>query len=577
MDTNREPQLDQVAEVNGPSHTNAVDIRDRVGRHANRGWFQRILDWFYGYDYFISYRWSDGRVYGIALAEQLEQQGFDCFLDSADFAKGDNWKRIGERALRKTSRLVLVGSPHAVRPDPPRDASKDPVVREVQIFTSTGKRVIPINFDGTLTFGENGNLPLARFIDQDGIWIQESITRLAIGPSEATLNELRESFNLVRQSEKRSRILRILIAVFATLSVAATVAAVVAFISYRLAEERRVDAEAKTRVAAAHRLAAQADAARASEPPYPQRSLLLAVEAISATRDFGQPVVPAAEQALHDALAAVHEKFFADHDASVDAIEVGPSGRLLTLGGDRVVKVWDRTAGSGKPRVIGAGRDLIYTAMFAPDGRLVTGGFDGLIKIWDLDRPASALITLPGHTDSVTGLAFTLDDRLVSVSADGTARVWNLDGTKSAVDGLRLQGRNKIYALAVAPDGRLFVEDEDHSISAWDLTDLKTDPLILVGHSNWIDTLKFTDDGRLVSLSADGTIRVWDLDNPAESEVLRVPFGDSVFARNFGLYLTRLYRQICARAKQPACSYLRLENSQFRSANKVSDSADLES
>jgi hypothetical protein len=249
MDTMREKRFDQVADIEGLAQTNEAEIVERIARQTQRGWFQRILDWFYGYDYFICYRWSDGRVYAVALAEQLKQQGFDCFLDSADYSKGDNWKTVGERALKKTSRLVLVGSTHAVRPDPPRERDKDPVLREMEIFTATGKRVIPINFDGSLTFTDYDKPPLARFLDPDGLWIRENAAQLSTGPSETTLDDLRSSFDLVRQSEKRSRILRILFAVFAVLSAAATVAAIAAFVSYRLAEERRLRTEQALAVA----------------------------------------------------------------------------------------------------------------------------------------------------------------------------------------------------------------------------------------------------------------------------------------------------------------------------------------
>ena len=41
------------------------------------------------------------------LANRLKVERFDCFLDSQGFVKGDNWQSIGERELRKTSRLVL--------------------------------------------------------------------------------------------------------------------------------------------------------------------------------------------------------------------------------------------------------------------------------------------------------------------------------------------------------------------------------------------------------------------------------------------------------------------------------------
>ena len=95
--------------------TDDLKIEQRSG---SRGWFQLALDWLYGFDYFISYRWKDGREYALDLAKKLEDSGFACFLDSKDSIKGRSWKDIGTRALAKTSRLILVASPKAVYPEP---------------------------------------------------------------------------------------------------------------------------------------------------------------------------------------------------------------------------------------------------------------------------------------------------------------------------------------------------------------------------------------------------------------------------------------------------------------------------
>ena len=35
------------------------------------------------------------------LAEELEAQRLECFLDSEDYDTGDNWKVAGERASRE--------------------------------------------------------------------------------------------------------------------------------------------------------------------------------------------------------------------------------------------------------------------------------------------------------------------------------------------------------------------------------------------------------------------------------------------------------------------------------------------
>ena len=81
-----------------------------IQKHENEdrvSFFRRIADFLFGYDFFISYCWADGRQYAVALQNRLNALGFNCFLDSSDYAKGDNWRQQGRRALKKTSRLIL--------------------------------------------------------------------------------------------------------------------------------------------------------------------------------------------------------------------------------------------------------------------------------------------------------------------------------------------------------------------------------------------------------------------------------------------------------------------------------------
>ena len=97
--------------------------------NGKRSLLRRLLDFVFGYDFFISYSWSDGAAYAAALAARLKADGFEVFLDRADYASGDNWKKVGAWTLRRTGQLILVGSPAAIR--------SDPVIREVEIFSKT--------------------------------------------------------------------------------------------------------------------------------------------------------------------------------------------------------------------------------------------------------------------------------------------------------------------------------------------------------------------------------------------------------------------------------------------------------
>ncbi len=174
-------------------------LNERLEQISQRSVWERLTDRFYGYDYFISYRWSDGRFYAVSLCEQLQDKGFDCFLDSTDFGAGVNWKSVGDQSIRKTSRLILVGSPEV-------HASKA-VSRELRVYRSTGKTIVPINIGESLTDIPVSS-PLLEYLDRDSIWIPEPISALDEGPSPPTITKLVSSFDLERNHARRMRFLR---------------------------------------------------------------------------------------------------------------------------------------------------------------------------------------------------------------------------------------------------------------------------------------------------------------------------------------------------------------------------------
>ncbi|MCL4206891.1 MAG: TIR domain-containing protein [Pirellulaceae bacterium] len=409
----------------GTAASGDAEFVERAARLAGRGWFQRVLDWFYGYDYFISYRWSDGRSYALGLAEQLEQDGFDCFLDSADYIKGDNWKRVGERALRKTSRLVLVGSPHAVRPDPPRDADHDPVLRELQIFTATGKRVIPINFDGSLSSSDARDSALARYLDQDGLWIQETRAQLSHGPSAETLEALRSSFDLERQSHKRSRVLRILIVVFALLALAAITAALIAAwqwhetslardgIASQLAqqwydnanEESEPGRDSRLALHFAARAAAVAPNGDSRRPVYIDRAIHLAAALPQRIVNFA-----ACQRELVHAVVSDDLRYVlgVTSDYTVIGWRLDSGERLVLPCEDQVV------AGFSLDSEVNESERGVQSLAISPDSRMalaLTGGWEDTLWIWEL---ASGKLLLKQNIEwTDKPLVFSRDGRCV--------------------------------------------------------------------------------------------------------------------------------------------------------------------
>src|ERR1039458_2026278 len=195
---------------------------------VKRSAWQRIAGCFFGYHFFVSYTWKDGATYAFCPSKGLGQRGFDCFLDSQSYVKGDDWKIVGAAAIRRTSKLVLVGSPGVWH--------STSVLREIQIFTASGRRIVPIDFDGSLEAANIRDHPLARFISPALLKIKEKGQCLQEGPSDITLADLQNSFANIRQSAKRTRALK---------AIAATLAIFLAFAIgfWRLAERRCSEAD----------------------------------------------------------------------------------------------------------------------------------------------------------------------------------------------------------------------------------------------------------------------------------------------------------------------------------------------
>src|SRR5271166_981818 len=357
-----------------------------------RSLFQSAVDFLFGYDFFISYAWKDARSYAVALTEKLRTQGFECFLDSTEFAKGDDWRRTGKRALRKTSKLLLLGSPAAL--------DSEPVLHELEAFQSTNRIILPIDFGGSLRNPAGRSCPLLQKLSPDILSIAEPLERLGIGPSENTLKEIRDGFRITRQQQKRLRW-------FAGAAFAFAVIAVVAGWEWYEAGVARDAAVEQAQIANMRRLAAESAAALKE---HPQGSLLLAVEAVRAAQSFPRVSIAAAQQSLRDALGFI-------------------GGRLVVKAGGQ-----------------------IGTAAISSDNHwLVTGSEDGTAWLCDLraQDPAANSVVLRGHDMQVHAVAISPDNHwLVTASEDSTARLWDLVAKDPAANSVILRHDSAVDAVA---------------------------------------------------------------------------------------------------------------------------------
>ncbi|GKQ36408.1 hypothetical protein [Streptomyces sp. A012304] len=357
-------------------------------------------------------------------------------------------------------------------------------------------------------------------------------------------------------ARRRARRLRQLIASLTVLLVLALVAVVQAVDAQRTAALQRD-------LATSQKLAAEAEAIRATHPALAAQLSLAAYRLA--------PTV-AARSSLLSTFAAPYAARLTTHRNHVNAVAFAPGGRILaTASHDRTAELWN-VADPRHPRrlaVLAAHTANVNSAAFAPDGRLLaTAGWDRTVRLWDVSDPRaprqSAVLT--GHTDTVNAVAFSPDGRtLASVSSDRTVRLWNTaqprrpgkpvvlkahtDGVIWAVfspDGNSLvttgwEGTVRLWrvsgpdrqptALAVldrragpgltaafAPSGRtVATAGQNRQIRLWDVSDARRPRGLatLRGHTDDVRSVAFSPDGRtLASAGADRTVRLWDITAP---------------------------------------------------------------
>jgi WD40 repeat protein len=126
--------------------------------------------------------------------------------------------------------------------------------------------------------------------------------------------------------------------------------------------------------------------------------------------------------------------------------------QLVATGGDaregRAV-VWDETTGKELLALRGHSRQII-AATFGADGkRLVTAGGDGLVKLWDFPSGREVL-TLGGHARPVTAVTFTPDGRRL-VSATGLEMLEMVYMAGGVRGSLKVPAELKVWDAGISP------------------------------------------------------------------------------------------------------------------------------
>ena len=372
---------------------------------------------------FIAYSHSDLRsartCRGQILKLRKDHPPDSVFLDQESLAPGSNVspEDIARRLRESDLFVALCGADTADRVYVNREIDEAMRQRE-----SRGLTVLPV------ILGPRVQLPRALDFHVQGIFFDTLFPELA----------------------RQRRALRIAVGSLVALALAAG----------GFALRARAQQRASAREAAAQRLSALARGVLGAEP---QRAVLLAVEAVRATAPDGR-VLPLAEQALREALAASLGYGLGSHDGAVNALAFTPDGRwLASAGADGTTRLWDVAAHDPtRPPIVLRGHAGPVTSLaVAPAGRfLVSGGEDGSVRVLPLPvsgpAPSSVALPLPAESDAkpVSQVALVPDGRRVAASRGTDVWLWALDGKAPAPPIAELSHSQAVAALAVSPDGR---------------------------------------------------------------------------------------------------------------------------
>ena len=266
------------------------------------------------------------------------------------------------------------------------------------------------------------------------------------------------------------------------------IALVIAFFAV-MAERGRRDAEAakaganiardaakeQTRIAESRRLAAESSSALTK---YPQRSLLLAVEAVKVKQPLHGIRVVADEQSLREALSLIGGRLIARADGPIMTLAISPDNRWVVTGSfDKTARLWDLSAKdpAANPVVLRGHEAMVTAVAISPDNHwVVTGSDDKTARLWDLSAkdPAANSIVLRGHEGEVYAVAISPDNHwVVTGSGDKTARLWDLSAKYPAANPVVLRGHEgTVYAVAISPDNHWVVTGSDKTARLWDLS-----------------------------------------------------------------------------------------------------------
>jgi WD40 repeat protein len=216
-------------------------------------------------------------------------------------------------------------------------------------------------------------------------------------------------------------------------------------------------------------------------------------------------------------------RLVADHQEAVETAQFDPRNDtlLLTASDDGSVNIWDV---SGEGASCMAGLDPGGAAETGTDGAS-GAGLEGICKVHMLAEPG----------DPVRSASYSPDgSHVAAVTESGALRLWRAGDSGSYVEyQVDPFHADQVMDAVFSPgpggsDGseprggtHLVTTSRDTKAAIWELSmhgpvPHLTEPRVLAGHSDWVNSARFSPDGRrMLTVSDDGSAVYWDPVNPS--------------------------------------------------------------
>jgi len=296
---------------------------------------------------------------------------------------------------------------------------------------------------------------------------------------------------------------------------ATTIAVLVVGVLSVFAINRSREAVSNEREARARELA---NAARSIVTADPELAVLLALEAVDATRSAEGYVLREAAEVLH---LALNSQRLVGEATGEWAVDFAPSGEVV-VGGDRVRFIDPLTGSTLREFAPDFGDRDIESFAVDPDGRLLATAEGSSLVVREVS--SGAVVMKENLYEAIFNVAFSPDGRMVAALApwgDGI-KVWSVDDGEALLEVAEPEGWPKddccpATALIFSPDNRQILG------TTWSgevlIVDVESTERVatLAGHDGPVTGVAYLRDGQtMVTSSFDGLVRFWDGETGSE-------------------------------------------------------------